>query len=346
MPPADERKHDSRGAGTEARRASAHSERLPVEIVPVEDVRRVSAAAAKRDPDRLASRVARRQLNLISVEQLHAAGFGDAMITRRRNRATLHRVHRGVYLFGTDVLLPGAPELAAVLACGPDAWVRRRSALSLLELIPPRQGDIEIAVLRNRASRSGIAVRRLTALPDIDRETANGIPITAPPFALLEFAAVANGDELERAIAEAYALKLVSEPQLRAALDRHAGRVGVVALRVELDRIGGPQWTDREGERRMKLLLRQAGLPIPVTRMKVAGFKADFFWREYRLIVEFDGYQYHGHRYAFERDRRRDQAHIAAGYTVIRFTWRQLEAEPLRVIAVIANAIGAARRVA
>jgi hypothetical protein len=29
-----------------------------------------------------------------------------------------HRVHHGVYLFGTDVMLSGGPELAAVLVIG------------------------------------------------------------------------------------------------------------------------------------------------------------------------------------------------------------------------------------
>jgi very-short-patch-repair endonuclease len=36
--------------------------------------------------------------------------------------------------------------------------------------------------------------------------------------------------------------------------------------------------------------------------------------------VEVDGYGVHGHRAAFERDRRRDQVLAAAGYTVLRVT--------------------------
>jgi very-short-patch-repair endonuclease len=93
----------------------------------------------------------------------------------------------------------------------------------------------------------------------------------------------------------------------------------------------------------MNELLRKADLPPARTRIRVAGYPADFIWPELRLIVEVDGYQSHGHRYAFERDRRRDQVHKSAGYDVIRFTWRQLTEEPFRVIAVIALAIGAAQ---
>ena len=337
-------KVDTRRVPDAAKQVARPTDEFPVKIVAVKDVRRVSARGW--DADRIAGRIARRQLNLITTAQLHGAGISRTMITGRCRREILHRVHQSVYLYGTDLMLPGATELAAVLACGPNAWVRRRSALSLLKVIDRWHGDVEVTVLSSRTSRPGIAVHRAGKLPEVDRDFASGIPTVSCALALLEFAEVAAGDELERGIAEAYALKLVTESRLRAVLGRHPGRPGVVALRAELDRVGGPQWTQSEGERRMKLLLRQAGLPIPATRTKVAGFKADFLWRQHHLIVEFDGYRYHGHRYAFERDRRRDQAHIAAGYTVIRFTWRQLENEPLRVVAVIAMGIGAAVRAA
>jgi very-short-patch-repair endonuclease len=61
-----------------------------------------------------------------------------------------------------------------------------------------------------------------------------------------------------------------------------------------------------------------------------------------RLVVEIDGYDVHGHRAAFERDRRRVQAHAANGYRVIRVTWRQPEHDALGVAARIAQALTAA----
>src|SRR5204863_5525897 len=42
------------------------------------------------------------------------------------------------------------------------------------------------------------------------------------------------------------------------------------------------------------------------------------------LVVELDGHAVHGTRTAFERDRARDRAFQAAGWRVIRVTWRQL----------------------
>jgi very-short-patch-repair endonuclease len=53
-------------------------------------------------------------------------------------------------------------------------------------------------------------------------------------------------------------------------------------------------------------------------------------------VVEVDGYAYHGSRAAFERDRRRDADLTAAGYRVVRITWRQLTSEPHAVVARLA----------
>ena len=89
----------------------------------------------------------------------------------------------------------------------------------------------------------------------------------------------------------------------------------------------------------MLRLIRAAGLPAPLANVLVAGFKADFLWPEERLIVEVDGYPFHGHRAAFEQDHRRDIVHKNAGYEVLRFTARQLEQEPLLVVAAIVRAL-------
>jgi very-short-patch-repair endonuclease len=60
----------------------------------------------------------------------------------------------------------------------------------------------------------------------------------------------------------------------------------------------------------------------------VCGLEVDAFWPEAKLVVELDGYGFHGHRQAFERDRERDAVLQLAGHRVIRITWRRLEREP------------------
>ena len=65
----------------------------------------------------------------------------------------------------------------------------------------------------------------------------------------------------------------------------------------------------------------------------------DYRWPAQRILVEIDGYRFHGSHRAFERDRRRDAQASAAGFTTIRITYRQLIDEPMAVIARLAAAL-------
>jgi very-short-patch-repair endonuclease len=65
----------------------------------------------------------------------------------------------------------------------------------------------------------------------------------------------------------------------------------------------------------------------------------DCVWPTRRLVAEFDGYDFHGHRPAFETDRRRDATLVANGYRVMRITWLQLTREPYAVLANVASAL-------
>jgi very-short-patch-repair endonuclease len=60
-------------------------------------------------------------------------------------------------------------------------------------------------------------------------------------------------------------------------------------------------------------------------------------------VVEVDSFRFHSPRPRFERDRARDAALAAAGYTVIRVTWRQLVDTPEAVAARIAAALAVRR---
>ena len=103
----------------------------------------------------------------------------------------------------------------------------------------------------------------------------------------------------------------------------------------------GPQLTRSEAERRLRALLATAQLPAPEVNAQLHGFEVDFLWREQRLVVEFDGRQFHAHPSAFERDRRRDQVLLAAGYRVLRVTWRRLVDEPVALVVRIGPALSA-----
>ena len=67
------------------------------------------------------------------------------------------------------------------------------------------------------------------------------------------------------------------------------------------------------------------------------------YWPAHRLVVEFDGWNTHSSRTAFESDRLKDADLQLAGERVIRVTGRQLERRPHELVARLAVAISTMR---
>jgi hypothetical protein len=84
------------------------------------------------------------------------------------------------------------------------------------------------------------------------------------------------------------------------------------------------------------------GIPRPLVNAVVEGYEVDFCWPEERLVVETDGHAHHGTRAAFERDRARDARLTALGWSVMRFTARQVRGASGSVAVVVRDARAAA----
>jgi very-short-patch-repair endonuclease len=82
--------------------------------------------------------------------------------------------------------------------------------------------------------------------------------------------------------------------------------------------------TRSELEKRFLRFCRRHRLPQPAVNARVGRYEVDFLWRQQRVVVETDGFEHHGTRDAFERDRARDADLQARGYRVLRITHRQL----------------------
>ncbi|MGN6203114.1 MAG: endonuclease domain-containing protein, partial [Solirubrobacterales bacterium] len=81
-------------------------------------------------------------------------------------------------------------------------------------------------------------------------------------------------------------------------------------------------------------------LPLPETNVKIGRYEVDFLWRSHRLVVETDSFLYHRGSVSFEDDYARDLDLRSTGYTVLRFNETQVEEEPERVVALVAQAVG------
>ena len=277
-----------------------------------------------------------RQKGAISRGQLRDAGLLNSAIDRRGRNGQLHRQFRGVYIVGHEALAPLAREAAALLAVGAGAFLSHESAALAWGIIEDYGGDVHVTVLERRLrSRAGLRVHRASIAPPTRRR--HGLTVTSPAHTLVDLAA-SNSPHLEHAFIEAHGARLVTPAELERTIKRAGPRRGVRALR-ELAAANEAGFTRSKAERKLRALLRAAHLPEPRTNATVCGYMVDCVWPEHGLVVEFDSYGFHGHRPAFETDRRRDATLIAHGYRVMRITWRQLTGEPYVVLANVASAL-------
>jgi very-short-patch-repair endonuclease len=296
----------------------------------------------RHDPLLAVFDTAARQHGAVSRRQLLAAGVPRHVIDRRVRSGHLRPLHRGVYRVG-PVAGPHAREMAAVLACGPGALVSHRSAASLWGLLPPGGDDAAVdltVACSSRRERPGLRVHRTRWLPARDATERHGVPVTTPERTLFDLAHILRPRELERALAQGEREGLVERKALRAVVRQRSRSAGVPLLRALLERDDAPPaFTRSEAEERLLALVRRAQLGAPATNVHVEGVEVDFYWRAQRLVVEVDGYAFHGGARRFERDRRRDARLMARGLRIMRVTWRQLTEEAEAVVARLAQAL-------
>jgi hypothetical protein len=185
-------------------------------------------------------------------------------------------------------------------------------------------------------SRPTIDVHRSSTLEPADITTVDAIPCTTVARTLVDLGDVVNRRAVERALDRAEVLRVFDGKAVHEALARAGPRRGAGILRAVLEDYEQPTLTEKELEERFLALCRQASLPSPAVNAWITlpdgiAYKADFLWREHKLIAETDGRDVHTTRKAFEHDRLRDQRLTLAGYTVVRFTWRQVKRDPRSV---------------
>lgn len=287
--------------------------------------------------EREIARIGRRQDNVITGEQALAAGLGRGALAHRVKTGAMQRLHTGVYLLGPAPPTPLGKARAAAFAVGADAVVSHRSAASLFGLLPENGGDIDITVAgRNPGRRPGVRRHRVATLPRQDVTNVNGIKVTSIARTICDLAATESARDTEHAFQEALYRDKAVDRAIAAVLEREPRRRGAPVIRSLLR---DPRLTRSERERRLLKLVEQAELPRPLTNVPLNGYVADLYWPEHNLIVEFDGWQGHGHRRAFESNRKRDQVMLAAGLRTLRVTDRQLTNGAIALIARIAQSM-------
>lgn len=224
--------------------------------------------------------------------------------------------------------------MAAVLVCGDGTALSHLSAAALWGI--GREGDaIDVSVKREKR-RPGIRSRIRPGLPPPQMEIREWIPVTTPLQTLIDIALELPTNKLERAVNDADKLGLIDPERLRDGLDDHVGEPGVKPLRTLLDK-DTFLLSDTELEVLLRPIAAAAGLPAELTKHVVNEFEVDFYWPSLGLVVEADGLRYHRTAASQRRDAIRDNEHVAAGLTRLRFTHWQVKHEPRYVRAILAR---------
>jgi very-short-patch-repair endonuclease len=298
-------------------------------------------------PDQQIATIAGRQRGLITNQQLRQLGVSRRSITDVVARGRMHRVHTGVYsLVAVSAWPPLAAEQAALLACGPTALISHVTALSLWNLIlPPVRGTpvhLTVVGTEHGRHRAQIHAHRRPGLSRAEVRRCQGLPVTSPALALLDALPFVSPRDTEQAFDRALARHLTSPTAIRETLARHPTERGARRLKRLLDPSRPSSMTESVAQERLLMLLRRTGLPSPETEQCLGPYRVDLMWRDQRLVVEFDGWDPHGGRRAFDYDKRRDNWMTTRGWHVLRVTWTQLTEEPEIVLVWIATELARA----
>jgi very-short-patch-repair endonuclease len=278
----------------------------------------IRAQRSTRGVDRAIAAIAAEEHGLITLEQLRDLGLGNSAIKHWLARGRLYRVHRGVYAVGYRRLSPQARWLAAVRAAGEGAVLSHECAAALWELRASKGRWIDVTVPVKRRAPEGVRIHR-TKLDPSEVTKRGPIPVTTPTRTLLDLASQVDPAALERALRQAFFLRLTTTASLTSCLSAHRGARGTKVLNALLpDANSGRTRSDLEQD--FLTFLRTHKLPLPHLNKEIEGFEVDCVWPTHRLIVELDGGAAHRTPHAFEADRLRDEILVAAGWRVVRVT--------------------------
>ena len=276
------------------------------------------------------TRLARRQHGVVTraqaLDALTRHQLDHAIATTR-----LEPVHRGVYR------VAGSPEsweqaaFAAALAGGAGAVVSFLAGAHLWNLAGFwEQARVTITVPYGRRARlHGVTVHDSQILDGPHVAQRHGIPVTSVARTLCDLTACCWQNQVGRALDDALRRKLTSLRSVQTVFDDLAtrGRRRSTMMRTLLAERGpGFDPGGSDAELQMIRTLTDSGLPAPVQQHRVRignrTFRLDGAYPPYLVGLEFEGFDFHSSRTAFDDRYERDRALRIAGWLIVYVTHR------------------------
>jgi len=290
----------------------------------------MSMAPSPLDSELALRALAADQHGLFTSHLAAACGWSRQRLHRWQRSGRITRVHAGVYRFAGSPTSWEAALLAAVLACGPRACASHRSAMGLHGIEPARRNartPLEVSIPAGGNARPADIIIHRVLLPEDHCTTVDGIPCTTYERTLIDSAAKLGYRQLARGIDQGLVtnrLTLSSACGVAEALRPAPGRRRARVLRLVDQRT--PECEDTDSAREIAVLteLDAAGLPAPIAQCEVTidgeTFFIDAAYPDLRIGIEYQGFDVHRTRSAFDADHRRDRLLTVAGWSILYVT--------------------------
>jgi len=231
------------------------------------------------------------------------------------------------------------PLMAACLVGGPFTAASHLSAgwLHSSPFIAP--GALDVTVYGDWCQRiEGVRCHRSVFLDEADRAVVRGIPTTSPARTLMDLAASASAWLLPRLFDDFRRRHVCTPEEVMACVERIGGRgrAGTALLRVlAQERIDGHHPGDDDWELDLAQALIAAGLRPDQQYQVVVGnrvFLIDLAYPEFKVGVEFKGWDPRRERTGFDHDAERDILLEGVGWHILTATSKTKHRDVIRAV--------------
>jgi very-short-patch-repair endonuclease len=280
---------------------------------------------------------------VISLAEARAAGLTRDQLQGRRWRRV------GYALYAPSDTPVDAGEVMAALArrLPAEAAFSGLSAAWLhgLDVQPGDPCEVTVPVCSGVSAAAGLRVRR-AQLPDDDVVVRRSLRTTCLPRTLTDLAWRLPVEDAVAITDMALHAQLTDFAQIRRWVEQRPVYRGRRRLRTVLDL--ADDGAESPMESRLRVLLVRAGLPRPLTQVKLydaaGGFlgRVDLYYPQARLAIEYDG---DNHRERLLADNRRQNAMLRAGVRLLRYCAADVLGIPFVVVAQVREALAIAESV-
>lgn len=290
------------------------------------------------------------QNGVATRRQLLSAGISASKIKRLVISGQIERKAKGVYVWAgsTDGWLQNAT--IAVFSCGPKARLSHESVLQLYDIIDFSKDNW---IRKNRAfyTRDLIHVvnpridyrdkkvyfhRSKILLPCDAGNLKSGIPHVSIERSIIDCSQQLSDNELSYVLDRVLHKNLSSTERFIYALQKlHSGpgrekrriKSHVEDLRNSKSKTPVESFLEKRTENVISKLTSHDLVRQFQVKIGSSNFRLDFAIPELKIAIEADGYQFHGHRAAFDSDRIRLAKLTSAGWRVLTITAKMTDEE-------------------